>query len=227
MKQLWEKLGQRYDQLKPRERLMVFFGVAAVIVTLVFMVGIDGAQVRQKTLLANIDRSRADLAQLQKQNAEFTRALATDPDLAGRQRVAQLKEQLGAFDARLRGVQQSLVPPDKMVRVLEELLDRNPSVRLVSLRTLPVSAVVEPAAANAADKSAESGKPVRSLVYKHGIELTVEGGYLDLLAYQAKLEKLPWRMFFAGTQMDSTGYPRVAMSVTLFTLSLEETWLVV
>lgn len=224
MKHLWEKLGQRYNQLKPRERLMVFFGVAALIVTVVFTAAIDGAQVRQKALAANIDRGRAELAQLQKQNAEITRALAADPDLAGRQRVAQLTEQLGAFDARLRGVQQSLVPPDKMVRVLEELLDRNPSVRLVSLRTLPVSAVVEPAAENAADKS---GKPVRSLVYKHGIELTVEGGYLDLLAYQAKLEKLPWRMFFASTLVDSTGYPRVAMSVTLFTLSLEETWLVV
>ncbi|MFN0039747.1 MAG: type II secretion system protein GspM [Burkholderiales bacterium] len=227
MKPLWEKLGQRYALLKPRERLIVFFGVAALIVTLVFTAAIDGAQVRQKTLAANIDRGRAELAQLQKQNAEITRTLAADPDLAGLQRVAQLTEQLGAFDARLRGVQQSLVPPDKMVRVLKELLDRNPSVRLVSLRTLPVSAVVESAAGSAADKSAESGKPVRSLVYKHGIELTVEGGYLDLLAYQAKLEKLPWRMFFASTQMDSTGYPRVAMSVTLFTLSLEETWLVV
>jgi len=57
--------------------------------------------------------------------------------------------------------------------------------------------------------------------------LTVEGNYLDLLEYQSRLEKLPWRMFFARTSVNSVDYPKVLMTITLFTLSLEEAWLVV
>ena len=79
-------------------------------------------------------------------------------------------------------------------------------------------------AANTAAKSSASSK---NLVYKHGIELTVEGNYLDLLEYQTRLEKLPWRMFFARTSVNSVDYPRVLMTITLYTLSLEEAWLVV
>jgi MSHA biogenesis protein MshJ len=67
----------------------------------------------------------------------------------------------------------------------------------------------------------------KNLVYKHGIELTVEGAYLDLLRYQERLEKLPWHMFFARTSVDSSDYPKVRMTITLYTLSLEEAWLVV
>ena len=55
----------------------------------------------------------------------------------------------------------------------------------------------------------------------------VEGNYLDLLGYQSRLEKLPWRMFFARTSVNSVDYPKVLMTITLFTLSLEEAWLVV
>jgi MSHA biogenesis protein MshJ len=65
------------------------------------------------------------------------------------------------------------------------------------------------------------------VVYKHGLELTVEGSYLDLLAYQLRLENLPWRMFFARTSVNSLDYPKVFMTITLYTLSLEEAWLVV
>ena len=114
-----------------------------------------------------------------------------------------------------------------MVRVLEDMLNRDSHVRLVKLRTLPVSALVEPVGGTAGGAAATSPAPAKNLVYKHGIELTVEGGYLDLLEYQSRLEKLPWRMFFARTSVNSVEYPKVLMTITLYTLSLEEAWLVV
>src|SRR4029077_16375902 len=134
--------------------------------------------------------------------------------------------QLGGYDKELRGVQQGLVPPNRMGKVLEDMLNRDSHVRLVKLRTLPVASLIEPAAAADA-AGAKPPVPGKNLVYKHGIELTVEGAYLDLLEYQARLEKLPWRMFFARTSVNSADYPKVFMTITLYTLSLEEAWLVV
>ena len=119
------------------------------------------------------------------------------------------------------------MPPERMVQVLEDMLNRDSHVRLVRLRTLPVAALMEPAGAPAEDTAPKSPAPSKSLVYKHGMELTVEGNYLDLLEYQARLEKLPWRMFFARTSLDAVDYPRVFMTITLYTLSLEKAWLVV
>lgn len=227
MKQVREKLTRKFDGLKPRERVMVFAAGVAIIAGLGFVLAIDGALAKHKILAANAEKHRIDLAQLQKQNAELSRLLTLDPDAEGRKHIDDLQRQLGGYDTELRGVQQGLVPPNRMAKVLEDMLNRDSRVRLVKLRTLPVAALVEPAAGAADGAAAKPPVPAKNLVYKHGIELTVEGSYLDLLEYQARLERLPWRMFFARTSVNSVDYPKVLMTITLYTLSLEEAWLVV
>ena len=226
MNETWQKVVARFDALKPRERVMVFVAGAAVIGWLVFALAIDNELIRHKRLRADLSRQQATLSQLQIQAAQLMRSAAQDPDAAGRARIAALTTQLAQFDNELRGVQQGLVPPTRMARVLEDMLTRNSRVHLVKLKTLPVTALV--------DREAK-GEPVRAvtqggadrLVYKHGIELTLEGGYLDLLDYLTRLEKLQWQMFWARTRVNASQYPRVQMTVTLYTLSLDEAWLVV
>ena len=227
MKQSWEKLAARFNALKSRERMMVFLAGVVVIAGLGFALVIDGAMTKQKILTANMEKHRSELLQLQTQNAELSRLLKQDPDAEPRKHVENLQRQLGGYDAELRGVQRGLVPPNRMVKVLEDMLNRDSHVRLVKLRTLPVAALVEPTAAATDAAAAKASGAAKNLVYKHGIELTVEGNYLDLLEYQARLEKLPWRMFFARTTVNSADYPKVLMTITLYTLSLEEAWLVV
>ena len=227
MKQVWEKLARRFNVLKSRERAMVFMAGVAIIGGLGFALWIDGAMTRQKNVTASVEKHRNDLAQLQRQNAELSLVLKQERDVEGRKRVEDLRRQLGGYDKELRGVQQGLVPPNRMVKVLEDMLNRDSHVRLVKLRTLPVASLVEPAAGAAGGAAAKPPAPGKNLVYKHGIELTVEGNYLDLLEYQSRLEKLPWRMFFARTSVNSADYPKVLMTITLYTLSLEEAWLVV
>jgi len=227
MKQVWAKLARRFDVLKPRERVMVFAAGVAIIAGFCFVMAIEGTLARNKIVSANAEKHRVDLAQLQKQNAELSRLLHQDADAEGRKRIDELRRQLGGYDTELRGVQQGLVPPDRMVRVLEDMLSRDSRVRLVSLRTLPVAALTEPAQGPADNTAATPPAPPKNLVYKHGMELTVEGNYLDLLEYQVRLEKLPWRMFFARTSVNSVDYPRVFMTITLYTLSLDKAWLIV
>jgi MSHA biogenesis protein MshJ len=224
MKELMGKMAARYNGLNPRERIMVFLAGVVVVGGLMFAGFIDGAQTQRKVLTGGIAANQAELAQLQARNADLQRMLIQDPDQAARQRAEALKQELAAYDTQLRGMQQGLVAPERMVRLLEGMLATTPRVRVVRLHTLPVSPLIEPE--KAADGQAAPAPETRP-VFKHGIELTVEGSYLDLLDYQSRLEKLPWRVFFAHTSVDSSRYPKVRMTVTLYTLSLEETWLVV
>lgn len=225
------KAAERYNKLNERERLMVFLAGIAVIGGIGFMLVIDGALARQKVLKESVTRQQLELTQLQSQNADLKRRLGQDPDAAARERIEQLRTELTSYDSELRGVQQGLVAPERMVRLLEGMLAGDSRVRLVSLKTLPVTSLVGPAAATDASAAhapaAASAAEEKKLVYKHGIELTVEGGYLDLVEYQARLEKLPWRMFWARSRLDASDYPRVRLTLTLFTLSLDKAWLVV
>jgi MSHA biogenesis protein MshJ len=226
MSAAWNRLDERFSKFNDRERVSVLVAGIAVIVGLGFMLLVDGTLARQKVARENLSRQQAELSQLQAQNAELVRSLAQDPDAASRQRIEQLRAELTGYEAELRGVQQGLVAPDRMVRLLEGMLAGQSRVRLVSLKTLPVSSLIEPGAAEGADAEAP-GKDEKRLVYKHGIELTVEGTYPELVEYQARLEKLPWRMFWAQSRLDAGDYPRVRLTLTLYTLSLDKAWLVV
>jgi MSHA biogenesis protein MshJ len=228
MNATWNRLAERFNKLQERERLMVIVAGIVVVAGLGFVLAVDGSLSRQKTLADTVARQEKELAQLQAQNAELTRTLAQDPNMANRERIEQLRAELSGYDSELQGVQQGLVAPERMVRVLEGMLAGDNRVRLVSLKTLPVSSLVEP---TEADPARPDQPPVpdgeSKLVYKHGIELTVEGSYLHLVQYQTRLEKLPWRMFWARSRLDASDYPRVRLTLTLYTLSLDKAWLVV
>ncbi|MGH8677796.1 MAG: hypothetical protein ACREUQ_05525, partial [Burkholderiales bacterium] len=114
----------------------------------------------------------------------------------------------------VEGVHRGLVAPNRMTGLLKDMLTRNSRVQLISLKTLEVSALVR----------REQTADERS-VYKHGIELTLQGGYLDLLDYLAGLERLPWQMFWGQTRIDASDYPKVQMTVMVYTLSLDKNWL--
>jgi MSHA biogenesis protein MshJ len=59
------------------------------------------------------------------------------------------------------------------------------------------------------------------------MELTLQGSYLDLLDYLTRLEQMPVQMFWANASMDASDYPRVRLTLVLYTLSLDKDWLVV
>jgi MSHA biogenesis protein MshJ len=95
----------------------------------------------------------------------------------------------------------------------------------MDVRTLPATPFVGPHERDGAAprEAAES----EAGIYKHGLEITLEGSYPDLLAYAAQLEGLPARVLWNRTRIDATAYPRVTMTLTLYTLSLERTWLTI
>jgi len=70
---------------------------------------------------------------------------------------------------------------------------------------------------------APAGDP--GTIYKHGVELTVRGRYLDLLAYLKQIEALPVRLYWDKLEMTVLQPPTVTMHVTIYTISLDKAWI--
>lgn len=224
MKNLWRSYGRKFDALSMRERLMVFAAVACAIIFLGYEFGLSKPLAQGSRLTAQIQQDETETALAQQQTQILTQSLAQDPNDVVRKQIAELKKQIEERDLTVRLVQKGLVPPTRMAAVLENMLNRSRAVQLVSLKTLPVTTLVEKPAE---EEEGTAAAPDEHQVYKHGVEITLQGSYLDLLDYLAKLEKLPWQMFWARTQMDASDYPRVRVTLTLYTLSLDKAWLVV
>jgi MSHA biogenesis protein MshJ len=236
MKEYWQRLQLRIDALSLRERTMAFGIAALVLVALVSTLVIDPLVVKQKQLSEQVRLDQQQIAAMQAEIQIRVKANEIDPDAPNRLKLQALKQQSAKLREDFASVQKGLVPPDKMASLLEDLLKQNGRLQLTTLKTLPVTLLNEPMpgeqknagdkpAGQPAAKDAEASKPAGEAIYRHGVEIVVQGSYGDILSYLSQLETMPWQLFWAKAKFQVDTYPKASLTLTLFTLSLDKTWL--
>lgn len=225
MKLLLDAYAKRLDARNKRERVLIFFAGVAVLVAFLYGLGVAPALERRNTMNLRIADQTNQIVAAQAQKTELEQQMRQDPDGSVRERIAARRKDIEQIDAQLSGLQRSLVPPERMGAVLQDLVGQDPRVRIVRLHNIAATPLVEKESDPAVvAKTGASG--VGRHVFKHAVQVTVEGNYLDLLAYVARLEKQPWQVYWGRTKMVAD-YPKVQIELTLYTLSLDKNWLVV
>jgi MSHA biogenesis protein MshJ len=203
----------RFDALSLRERALVAGACLIGMVLLWFTAAFDPASTRQRSLSAELSTLQQSI-QVTTQTIQET--ADTDPMLIAQREETRLKTQLAAINTQLAAKSAGLIPPERMVQVIHDVLSRQHGVTLVSLHNSPVTTLVP----ETADHAAQSGGP-----YVHPVEIVVEGTYLDVLAYLHALESLEWRFYWRLLELESTAYPRNRVRIELSTLSLDKDWI--
>jgi MSHA biogenesis protein MshJ len=216
-----DKIVAKVDSFSLRERALIFFAIAALVVSLVDSLFLEPLLNKQKIISAQVVQQQEKMKEVQAQIANLVQAQQADAKSPQRERIRALRQQISDGDAYLKSRRDKLVPPEKMAQLLEQVLNKNGQLQLVALDTLPVSLLVEPSIDTVAAQMVSSEKQI----YKHGVKITVRGSYADLMQYLTALEKLPTQMFWGVAKMDVVQYPTAELSLTLYTLSLDKTWL--
>jgi MSHA biogenesis protein MshJ len=226
MKEQWRRLAARFDALLVRERILVLVGV-------VVGTGLLYNELALQPLEARKQRTERQIAGA-RHNIKLAEAILSaqepvaDADAVKRAYRDALRKQLAEIDQGIQGVQRGLVPPERMGKLLEEMLSRSRGLQLVTLRTLPARRIDASAVAPAGKPAVKPGvKESERTVFQHGFELTLQGSYADVHAYLSQLEKLPWRMFWGRITVSAENHPRLRVTLTVLTLSLNKAWLIV
>ena len=221
MSELWQRYAGRFDALSLRERVMVFAAVMVAVVALAYTFAIDPQLVRQKRVAGAMLQKHSDMKAFEAQVTKLVGGGGLDAGRAERERLARLRTELAALEGRITAEERKFTAPSQMRTVIEGLLARNRGVALVEMKTLATDTI-----------GASTGKPTPAterrlayLIYRHGVELTVSGSYLELLAYARDLEKLPKQLYWGALVLNAAAYPKVSMKLTVYTLSLDPTWL--
>ena len=220
MKQWWMRYAEKIDNASLRERALIFFAAAFVLVAILNTTLISPLLAKQRAISGEIAQMQSEASLFQGQVQTVVRARREDPDAASRKKLEQLRQQFADYEKRVQEKQGRLVPPDRIAGLLEDILTRNRRLEMVSLKTLPVGSLSEL-------QSGIVAKIQTHQIFRHGVEITVKGGYLDLLNYVGELEKLPLRMYWTKIDLAVDVYPEVTMKLAVYTLSLEKNWLVV
>lgn len=215
MKDLLRRYAERIDNGTLRERVMIFAAAALVLVVVLNWALITPLRAKQQRLGGEIAQKEKELRIVQTELQRLARARDADPDARNRARSAELRTQLAELDRQIAAEQRRFTSPQRMRAVLEEMLERNKRLQLLDLKTLPVK-----------ELTVAQAQGVQR-VYRHGVEVTVAGRYLDIYAYLKSLEGTPSQLYWGRAEMSVADYPVSTLKVTVYTLSFDQAWLVV
>lgn len=236
---------ERFEALTLRERLLVS---AASLATLI-MIGYSGFIEPQATRLKNVEaqyiRQKNELNEIQ-EKINLTETSTSNQQADNATALNRINEQIEDANDELAKISHALVSPDNVTTLLKEILKRNNRVELVSLQNFPSTSLAQsktdekkanetPASSAAAthksvvdktvDEKATINKSLTDPLFKHSVEITVTGSYNDLLAYLNDLEKMPQRLLWNSIALKVESYPRSKMTIIVYTLSFDKTWL--
>ncbi|HWI12668.1 MAG TPA: type II secretion system protein GspM [Burkholderiales bacterium] len=215
-------LSTRFDQLAPRERVLVALGVIGVL-------GYAYSALLLQPALTERARVTKEAAALQAQVKTLDETLAAHgaSGSSATQRAYRdgLRGQIAALDRQMRGMQRTLVAPSEMPSLLRKVLAHNRQLRLVSLHNQPVQRLEPPGASTAPERAQPAA--AQRVIYRHTVEIRLTGSYADLHAYLAELERMPWQMYWGRLEVEAKDYPRLVATLTVHTLSLDKAWLTV
>ena len=217
-------LRARIDALSLRERALVCLAACALLAFLGHALLLAPMEAAQEALRAQIAQQRSGMAAIDEAITGRVQAFQLDPDAQARTRLNALRQEMGQLGDQLLAIEHGLVPPERMGPLIDGILRANGRLKLVSMRTLPV----EPLAEKGASAPAPAATPAPAaapLLYRHGIEVTVRGSYLDMVDYMSALDAMPTRMFWGRAQLDVEEYPAARLTLTLHTLSLDRQWM--
>lgn len=225
MKAHWLKLAARFDAFSQRERWMIAAALLGGIVLIATTVFIDPALKRSQITDRDIADNRAQLAALQAQLLAL-QSPGQNPDVVVRAELSETKSRLAELGGRFAAMENTLVSPERMPGLLDNLIGRQAGLRLLSLRTLPVTPVLDKKSATKADDAAKDAD-ISAGLFKHGVEIKLEGSYQEMAAYLARLEKSPAKLLWGAMALSAEKHPRLVLTLTVYTLSLDRAWLIV
>lgn len=204
-----------------RERLLIFLTLLALIFLLWNFLVQSGFDRERDALQVEADKISIERQALETQMSTLALAMASDPAIAKTNTIRKLNTDISDVEARLSGLSQGLISAEQLPKVLEEVLLRTSSVKLLQVRTL---AATELQLLTATPEANNENKPAvdGTGVYKHGVLIRVAGNYSQLIQLMTEIEALQWKFYWESLDYTVTQYPNAEIDIRVFTLSSEE-----
>ncbi|MDO9520471.1 MAG: hypothetical protein Q8K97_04005 [Pseudohongiella sp.] len=212
------ELGDQFDARPALEKALVAGLVLIGMVWLFFALLATPVQSEITAIANQLTQAQNQLSALEQREQAAISASATDPNEPVRVRIALAIEAQRNLDGEIQQLAGNLVTPQSMTRVLTSILERQSGLTLISIDNSA------PQLVQSSDATAGTGNSsqARQRIFKHSLNVQLEGDYLSLIGYLRRIEGFPERFFWDQLSFTQTEWPKARISIQLHTLSTEE-----
>lgn len=208
------KLTEKFDSFSLRNRLVFTFVGVLVLALLVDFLWIADNYKATQQLQQDIQQTEKTIAELINSQNQLNSNVIKNRNSPQTKKLVRVEKQLEQIKKTLDKKTINLVEPELMAGVLREIIRSSKKLKLISLtKQQPVALF----------NQQENTKSVQ--VYKHLVELLLEGGYDDTKEFLSLMEKMPQKVNFESLQYEVEKYPTSRIKLVVSTLSFDRKWI--
>jgi MSHA biogenesis protein MshJ len=206
------KIIDGFMALSLRERVLAILAVAGVLWAITEFAWVRPLEAQGRGLRETVARQNTEAAALEqsvKLLAGPVQAKANGPQLQERDRMRAAVAEAETFVRRASS-------DVKMGEVVRMLARSSAGVKLASLRTVPSEKLSAPAAISPASAAVSPVPPL----YRHGVEVVVNGSYAALVSYLRAIEQAAPGMYWGNAKLDVNQPPDCTLKFILYSFSV-------
>jgi len=221
----WLAYSEKFSNTTPREQYLIIASGLVAIIFILYSLFLEAPIQRVEQLNKQVIQTEQNNKNNQDSIRVLEQALSEDPNVALRKQLLQYQAKLGGIDERLLALTSDLIDPIQMRYALIKLLKLQEGVKLLSFRVLPASAVTQSKTNSATDKIANvtvgdiKAQTEQLQLYRHGINIKLQGQYFQLKDYLTQLEGLSWTFFWQEFDYQLKVYPVSELEIEIYSLS--------
>ena len=230
---------ERFDRLSLRERLLLGLTAVVLLLFLWWMLVYESLVPKTRSLQQSNQRQASELQALVAARDGIRKRLDRGVYHEQQARVEQLRKQLQLLRQQLDEGTESLVAPQQMFELMRGMIDAAPRLKLLQLRRLAVEPlfrpeqgtetadpVQEPATGSADPVTVEGEETLQEqpALYRHVMQVRLQGRYADILDWLQQLEQLPWQLMWNRVELTAREYPVIEVELKLSTVSSSRAW---
>lgn len=219
MKALWIKASEQVSILSQREKVLLLLTGLIIIPGVIDFFLLQPLRDSSKLWQQQTQTINQRMISFTSQQAELLTEIENDPAMELERRVVGVEKALGEAKQSLIHYTDTLVAPQRMALMLENMLHERENLQLVSLENLPVAPLFK-----REDAAKEKDNDVFGL-YRHGIRLVYKGDYMKTMDYMQNLEQLPWKFYWQNFSYEVQQYPQALITINIYTLSTSKWWI--
>ncbi|BCB43531.1 TPA: type II secretion system protein GspM [Vibrio diabolicus] len=211
MNEFWISLEERFGEMSAREKVLIALCGLVVVIMLLFTLVLEP---KLNEIISN-ERQLSNLKQAnQKIEIDTLRIqaqLKKDPNAEIDRAISNLLTESQHLSMQLAEIIEHLITPSQMAELLENVLEQQSGIHLLSLQTLPSEPITE-------DKEASQ----YSGYYVHPVRMELTGDYFSIANYLNKLESLPASYYWRSFSYKVEEYPKAKLVLEVYTLGSRE-----
>ncbi|WP_274967810.1 hypothetical protein [Succinimonas amylolytica] len=201
----YRDLQKKVASLSMRERILVCLVGVALFVFPGYLSFVDRYKTDTRRTQDSMGARGAELAEVQEELAKWQGMLTQNPNDVLRSEKEEYQKVLAELDESLDRETMNLISASQMAGILTGVLSGNSSVKITKTESVPPRLLFHK-------------DDVK--LYQHGVIITLNGRYMDIMRYLEGLEAMKTSFFWKSFDYRVTKYPEAEAVLEIYTLSI-------